>query len=141
MLDEDGLQRFSAKFAEEILPAMSFAQKEDKESLCHATVNILVDGNHWGLGNSEASWHSDMTYLQCRRLQASCLLKFRRREAIPIFSTNMRPTMRCLLTSRPGSTEHQARCSIQVMALTPGVRTFDDPRDALVLSINRSDAR
>lgn len=67
-LDDTALQRFSARFGplEEIpLGRMS---KQDREKIPNIYVavlsNIRVNGKAiGGLGNAEASWHSDMTYV------------------------------------------------------------------------------
>ncbi len=68
-LDEDGLQRFSARFGplEEIpMGRMPEAQRmKIKNRFVTQLSNIIENGKPiGGLGNSEASWHSDMTYVE-----------------------------------------------------------------------------
>lgn len=68
-LDEDELQAFSARFGnleEAPLGRMPEAQrKKIKNRYVTQLSNILVEGKPiGGLGNSEASWHSDMTYVE-----------------------------------------------------------------------------
>jgi len=68
-LDEDELQAFSARFGplEEIpmgrLPEE--ARNKIKNRYVTQLSNIIVDGKPiGGLGNAEAAWHSDMTYVE-----------------------------------------------------------------------------
>ena len=68
-LNEDQLQLFSARFGplEEIpmgrLPEA--ARKKIKNRYVTQLSNIIVDGKPiGGLGNAEAAWHSDMTYVE-----------------------------------------------------------------------------
>lgn len=68
-LNEDELQAFSARFGplEEIpmgrLPEE--ARKKIKNRYVTQLSNIIVDGKPiGGLGNAEAAWHSDMTYIE-----------------------------------------------------------------------------
>lgn len=68
-LNEDELQAFSARFGplEEIpmgrLPEA--ARKKIKNRYVTQLSNIIVDGKPiGGLGNAEAAWHSDMTYIE-----------------------------------------------------------------------------
>ncbi len=68
-LDEDELQAFSARFGplEEIPTGrMSESQKARiRNRYVTQLSNIVVDGRPvGGLGNAEANWHSDMTYLE-----------------------------------------------------------------------------
>jgi taurine dioxygenase len=68
-VDEDALQAFSARFGplEEI--PLGRRPEEDNAKIRNRYVlqlsNIIVDGKPiGGLGNAEANWHSDMTYLK-----------------------------------------------------------------------------
>jgi taurine dioxygenase len=68
-LDEDALEAFSARFGplEEI--PMGPRSHEENSTIRNPYVlqlsNILVDGKPiGGLGNAEANWHSDMTYVE-----------------------------------------------------------------------------
>ena len=67
-LDIDDLQRFSARFGPlEEMPQYSRLSEEARRLIPNKYVtvisNIKVDGKPiGGLGNAEASWHSDMTY-------------------------------------------------------------------------------
>ena len=68
-LTKEGLQNFSQRFGplEEIpLGQLSEGQRAKIENRYVTKIsNILVDGKPiGGLGDSEASWHSDMTYLE-----------------------------------------------------------------------------
>ncbi len=68
-LNKDSLQSFSQRFGplEEIpLGKLTDAQKAKIDNLYVTAIsNILVDGRPiGGLGNSEAEWHSDMTYVE-----------------------------------------------------------------------------
>ena len=68
-IDEDQLQAFSARFGplEEIpFGRMSETEKAKvKNRYVTQLSNILVDGKPiGGLGNAEANWHSDMTYVE-----------------------------------------------------------------------------
>jgi taurine dioxygenase len=68
-VDEDVLQAFSARFGplEEI--PVGNQSEEDNDKIRNRYVlqlsNIIVDGKPiGGLGNAEANWHSDMTYVE-----------------------------------------------------------------------------
>ena len=67
-LDIDDLQRFSARFGPlEEMPQYSRMSEEAQRRIANKYVtvisNVKVDGKPiGGLGNAEASWHSDMTY-------------------------------------------------------------------------------
>ena len=138
-LDEDGLQRFSARFGplEEIPTGrMSVAQKAKiKNRYVTQLSNILVDGKPiGGLGNSEASWHSDMTYIQVPP-PASILLgvevpqtggdtyfsnQYAAYDALP---SDLKARVQTL------NIKHDA-AHTSVGSLRPGFEPFDDPRDA-----------
>ena len=67
-LNIDDLQRFSARFGPlEEMPQYSRMSEEAQRRIANKYVtvisNVKVDGKPiGGLGNAEASWHSDMTY-------------------------------------------------------------------------------
>ena len=68
-LDDRALQLFSARFGplEEAPLGRMSQQEREKIPNIYVTVlsNIRVDGKPiGGLGNAEASWHSDMTYVE-----------------------------------------------------------------------------
>ena len=96
-IDEDELQSFSARFGplEEIpFGRMSEADKAKvKNRYVTQLSNILVDGKPiGGLGNSEASWHSDMTYVEVLPRPACCLgWRFQPKAATPISPIRTRP--------------------------------------------------
>ena len=139
VLDEDGLQRFSARFGplEEIPTGrMSAVQKAKiKNRYVTQLSNILVDGKPiGGLGNSEASWHSDMTYIPVPP-PASILLgvevpqtggdtyfsnQYAAYDALP---ADLKARVQTL------NIKHDA-AHTSVGSLRPGFEPFDDPRDA-----------
>jgi len=105
-IDEDGLQAFSVRFGplEEI--PMGRMSEEMKAKIKNRYVtqlsNIVVDGKPiGGLGNSEANWHSDMTYVD-----------------VP-------PPASILLGVEIPDAAHTS-----IGQLRPGFEAFDDPRDA-----------
>ncbi len=142
-LDEDGLQRFSRRFGplEEIpLGRMTEEQKIAlgkifKNPYVTNISNIVEDGMPiGGLGNAEANWHSDMTYVE-NPPPASVLLgveipatggdtwfadQYAAFDALP---TDLRERVSDL------SIKHDA-AHTSVGDLRPGFETFDDPRDA-----------
>ena len=68
-IDEDDLQSFSSRFGplEEIPTGRLSEELKAKIKNRYVTQlsNIIVDGKPiGGLGNAEASWHSDMTYVE-----------------------------------------------------------------------------
>jgi len=138
-LDEAGLQQFSARFGpleEAPTGRMSGAQKAKiKNPYVTQLSNILVNGKPiGGLGNSEASWHSDMTYIETPP-PASVLLGVE----IPEFGgdthfANQYAAYEALPTKLKDQAEgltikHDA-AHTSVGSLRPGYEPFDDPRDA-----------
>ena len=68
-IDETQLQSFSARFGSLEEAPFGRLSEADKEKIKNRYVtqlsNILVDGKPiGGLGNAEANWHSDMTYVE-----------------------------------------------------------------------------
>ena len=138
-LDEAGLQQFSARFGpleEAPTGRMSAAQKAKiKNRYVTQLSNILVNGKPiGGLGNSEASWHSDMTYVEVPP-PASVLLgieipeiggdthfanQYAAYEALP-------PELK---DRAEGLTIKHNAAHTSVGSLRPGFEPFDDPRDA-----------
>lgn len=138
-LDDTALQRFSARFGplEEIpLGRMS---KQDREKIPNIYVavlsNIRVNGKAiGGLGNAEASWHSDMTYVDTPP-PASVLLGVE----IPVVGGNtyfadqtaayaaLPDSLRQRITDL--NIKHNA-AHTSVGSLRPGYETVNDPRDA-----------
>ena len=138
-LDDTALQRFSARFGplEEIpLGRMS---KQDREKIPNIYVavlsNIRVNGKAiGGLGNAEASWHSDMTYVDTPP-PASVLLGVE----IPVVGGNtyfadqtaayaaLPDSLRQRITDL--NIKHNA-AHTSVGSLRPGYETVVDPRDA-----------
>ena len=138
-LDDRALQLFSARFGPlEETPLGRMSQQERKKiPNIYVTVlsNIRVDGKPiGGLGNAEASWHSDMTYVETPP-PASVLLGIEipksggdtyfadqaaAHSALPL----------SLLQRAAGlSIKHDA-AHTSVGSLRPGFEPFDDPRDA-----------
>lgn len=138
-IDENELQAFSARFGPlEELPfgRMSEADKAKvKNRYVTQLSNILVDGKPiGGLGNAEANWHSDMTYVE-NPPPASVLLgveippaggdtyfadQYAAYEALP---DELRVRIADL------TIKHDA-AHTSIGKLRPGFDAFDDPRDA-----------
>jgi taurine dioxygenase len=138
-IDEDQLQAFSARFGpleEAPFGRMSEAQKAKiKNRYVTQLSNILVDGKPiGGLGNAEASWHSDMTYVDIPP-PASVLLgveipssggdtyfadQYAACEALP-------DELRARIAEL--TIKHDA-AHTSIGKLRPGFEPFDDPRDA-----------
>lgn len=138
-IDEDQLQAFSARFGplEEIpFGRISEADKAKvKNRYVTQLSNILVDGKPiGGLGNAEAAWHSDMTYVETPP-PASVLLgveippaggdtyfadQYAAYEALP---EDLRGRVADL------TIKHDA-AHTSIGKLRPGFDPFDDPRDA-----------
>ncbi len=138
-LDEDQLQAFSARFGplEEIpFGRMSEADKARvKNRYVTQLSNILVDGKPiGGLGNAEASWHSDMTYVD-NPPPASVLLGVEvppaggdtyfadQYAAYEVLPDELRVRIADL------SIKHDA-AHTSIGKLRPGYEPFEDPRDA-----------
>lgn len=138
-LNEDELQTFSAKFGplEEIpmgrLPEE--ARKKIKNRYVTQLSNIIVDGKPiGGLGNAEAAWHSDMTYIETPP-PASVLLGIEIPEqggdtyfadqnaAFDVLSDELRNRVQNL------TIKHDA-AHTSVGSLRAGFESFDDPREA-----------
>ena len=138
-LDEQSLQNFSGRFGplEEIpmgrLPESERAKIKNR----HVTQlsNILVDGKPiGGLGNSEANWHSDMTYVETPP-PASILLGIE----IPAqggdtYFANQYAALdampEALRTRLEGLTIKHDAAHTSIGKLRPGFESFDAPEDA-----------
>ncbi|MEQ8693607.1 MAG: TauD/TfdA family dioxygenase [Pseudomonadales bacterium] len=138
-IDEKQLQAFSARFGplEEVPTGrMSEADKARLKSRYVTQLsNILIDGKPiGGLGNAEASWHSDMTYVETPP-PASVLLgveippaggdtyfadQYAAYDALP---EGLRTRVSEL------TIKHDA-AHTSIGKLRPGFEPFDDPRDA-----------
>lgn len=138
-LDKDSLQAFSQRFGplEEIPVGRLAPEQRAKIDNLYVTAisNILVDGRPiGGLGNAEAEWHSDMTYVDTPP-PASVLLGM----VIPphggdTFFVDQRAAYQslpdALKTRIEGlSIKHDA-AHTSVGELRAGFDPFDDPRDA-----------
>ena len=138
-LTKDDLQAFSHRFGplEEMpLGRLSQAQRAKVDNLFVTPIsNIIVDGKPiGGLGDAEASWHSDMTYVE-RPPPASVLLGVEippvggdtffadQREALALLPDSLRARIATL------TIKHDAAHD-SVGMLRPGFDAFDDPRDA-----------
>ncbi len=138
-MDEEALQSFSARFGplEEIpmgrLPEE--ARKKIRNRYVTQLSNIIENGRPiGGLGNSEASWHSDMTYVEVPP-PASVLLGVEIPEtggntyfadqnaAYEALPEDLKVRVDGL------SIKHDA-AHTSVGSLRPGFEAFDDPRDA-----------
>lgn len=137
--DESNLQRFSARFGplEEIPTGrMSEAAKAKiKNRYVTQLSNIIENGKPiGGLGNAEASWHSDMTYVE-RPPPASVLLAV---EVPDKGGDTYFADQQTALAALPDgllrristlTIKHDA-AHTSVGSLRPGFEPFDDPRDA-----------
>lgn len=142
-LDEDGLQRFSRRFGplEEIpLGKLGEEQREKlsrilKNPYVTNISNIVEEGMPiGGLGNSEANWHSDMTYTE-NPPPASVLLSVEipdeggdtwfadQHGAYEALPATLRKRVEGL------TIKHDA-AHTSVGDLRPGYESFDDPREA-----------
>ena len=138
-IDEDQLQTFSARFGplEEIpFGRMSEADKAKvKNRYVTQLSNILVDGKPiGGLGNAEANWHSDMTYVE-NPPPASVLLGV---EIPPAGGDTYFADQYAAYDALPDSLKtrvasltikHDA-AHTSIGKLRPGFEPFDDPRAA-----------
>ena len=138
-INEDELQAFSARFGplEEIpFGRMSEADKAKvKNRYVTQLSNILVDGKPiGGLGNAEANWHSDMTYVETPP-PASVLLGV---EIPPsggdTYFADQYAAYEALPEELKGriadlTIKHDA-AHTSIGKLRPGFEPFDDPRDA-----------
>ncbi len=138
-LNKDSLQIFSQRFGplEQIpIGRMSEEQKARLDNLFVTPIsNIQVDGKPiGGLGDAEATWHSDMTYVEVPP-PASVLLGVEipqnggdtffadQRAALASLPDDLRQSIEGL------SIKHNAAHD-SVGNLRPGFEAFDDPRDA-----------
>ena len=138
-LNKDSLQIFSQRFGplEQIpIGRMSEEQKARLDNLYVTPIsNIKVDGKPiGGLGDAEATWHSDMTYVEVPP-PASVLLGVEipqnggdtffadQRAALASLPDDLRQRVEGL------SIKHNAAHD-SVGNLRPGFEAFDDPRDA-----------
>ena len=138
-LNKDSLQTFSQRFGplEQIpIGRMSEEQKARLDNLFVTPIsNIKVDGKPiGGLGDAEATWHSDMTYVEVPP-PASVLLGV---EIPQNGGDTFFADQRAALASLPDdlsqrieglSIKHNAAHD-SVGNLRPGFEAFDDPRDA-----------
>lgn len=138
-IDEGQLQAFSAMFGplEEVpLGRMSETAKAKlKNRYVTQLSNIVVDGKPiGGLGNAEASWHSDMTYIDTPP-PASILLGV---EIPPVGGDTYFADQNAAFDALPealrsriaGLTIKHDASHTSVGTLRPGFEPFDDPRDA-----------
>ena len=138
-LDTESLQSFSARFGpleEAPFGKMSESQKKKiKHRYVTQLSNIVVDGKPiGGLGNSEASWHSDMTYVETPP-PASILLGIEippvggdthfadQKAAYEMLPEDLRAQI------APLSIKHNAAHN-SIGGLRPGYEAFTDPREA-----------
>ena len=138
-LNKDSLQIFSQRFGplEQIpIGRMSEEQKARLDNLFVTPIsNIKVDGKPiGGLGDAEATWHSDMTYVEVPP-PASVLVGVEipqnggdtffadQRAALASLPDDLRQSIEGL------SIKHNAAHD-SVGNLRPGFEAFDDPRDA-----------
>ncbi|MEK9821034.1 MAG: TauD/TfdA family dioxygenase [Gammaproteobacteria bacterium] len=138
-LNEDELQAFSARFGplEEIpMGRLSeSARAKIKNRYVTQLSNIIVDGKPiGGLGNAEANWHSDMTYVDTPP-PASVLLGVEiPAEGGDTYFADQYAAYEALPDSLKHQIEHLTikhdAAHTSVGKLRPGFEAFDDPRDA-----------
>ncbi len=138
-LDDEQLQTFSKRFGPLEEAPFGRMSEEDKAMIKHRYVttlsNIIADGKPiGGLGNSEATWHSDMTYIETPP-PASLLLGIEIPEqggdthfanqyaALKALPGDLRKRIETL------TVKHNA-AHTSVGKLRPGFEAFDDPREA-----------
>ena len=138
-IDEDVLQAFAAKFGPLEEAPFGRMSETDKAKIKNRYVtqlsNILVDGKPiGGLGNAEATWHSDMTYVDTPP-PASILLGIEipqsggdtcfadQRAAYDALPSSLRNRIAHL------TIKHNA-AHTSIGKLRPGYEAFDDPREA-----------
>ncbi|MDB2645896.1 TauD/TfdA family dioxygenase [Pseudomonadales bacterium] len=138
-LDDEQLQTFSKRFGPLEEAPFGRMSEEDKAKIKHRYVttlsNIIADGKPiGGLGNSEATWHSDMTYIETPP-PASLLLGIEIPEqggdthfanqyaALKALPGDLRKIIETL------TVKHNA-AHTSVGKLRPGFEAFDDPREA-----------
>ena len=138
-LDDEQLQTFSKRFGPLKEAPFGRMSEEDKAMIKHRYVttlsNIIADGKPiGGLGNSEATWHSDMTYIETPP-PASLLLGIEIPEqggdthfanqyaALKALPGDLRKRIETL------TVKHNA-AHTSVGKLRPGFEAFDDPREA-----------
>ena len=138
-IDEDQLQSFSARFGpleEAPFGRMSEADKAKvKNRYVTQLSNIVVDGKPiGGLGNAEAAWHSDMTYVETPP-PASVLLGVE----IPATGGDTYFSDQCAAYAALPAALKQRVADLTIKhdaahtsigKLRPGFEAFDDPRDA-----------
>jgi taurine dioxygenase len=138
-LSDDELQSFSARFGPLEEMPMGRLSEADRAKIKNKFVtvlsNIKVDGRPiGGLGNAEATWHSDMTYVDIPP-PASVLLGVEiPKHGGDTYFANQYAAYEALpdeLKSRIAdlSIKHNA-AHTSVGELRPGFEAFDDPRDA-----------
>lgn len=138
-LDEAGLQQFSARFGPLEEAPLGLMSEADKHKLNSRYVtqlsNIIVDGKPiGGLGNADASWHSDMTYIETPP-PASILLGIEiptrggetyfadQYAALAALPKPLRNRIQTL------TVKHDA-AHTSIGKLRPGFKAFADPREA-----------
>lgn len=138
-LDEQGLQRFSARFGPLEEAPMGRMPEVERKKIKNRYVtqlsNIIVDGKPiGGLGNAEASWHSDMTYIEAPPPASVLLgLEIPRQGGETYFADQcaalaaVPESLRSRIENL--SIKHDA-AHTSVGKLRPGFESFDNPRDA-----------
>lgn len=138
-LDDSGLQKFSARFGPlEEMPLGRMSEQERKKiaNIYVAVLsNIRVNGKAiGGLGNAEASWHSDMTYVDTPP-PASVLLGV---EIPAAGGDTYFSDQNAAYAELPNALrqrvwhltiKHNA-AHTSIGSLRPGYQAFDDPREA-----------
>lgn len=138
-IDEDELQAFSARFGPlEEIPMGRLPEAERakiKNRYVTQLSNIVLDGKPiGGLGNAEASWHSDMTYVDTPP-PASVLLGVEIPEAggdtyFADQNAALAAMPQALVERLSDLTIKHDAAHTSIGKLRPGFEPFDDPRDA-----------
>ena len=138
-INEDELQSFSARFGP--LGEIPFGHMPDSEKAkvknryVTQLSNIIVDGKPvGGLGNAEASWHSDMTYVVAPPPASVLLAVETPSEGGDTYFADQCAAYEAIPDKLKQRIDHLTikhdAAHTSIGRLRPGYEAFDDPRDA-----------
>ena len=138
-INEDELQSFSARFGP--LGEIPFGRMPDSEKAkvknryVTQLSNIIVDGKPvGGLGNNEASWHSDMTYVVAPPPASVLLAVETPSEGGDTYFADQCAAYEAIPDKLKQRIDHLTikhdAAHTSIGRLRPGYEAFDDPRDA-----------
>ena len=138
-INEDELQSFSARFGP--LGEIPFGRMPDSEKAkvknryVTQLSNIIVDGKPvGGLGNTEASWHSDMTYVAAPPSASVLLAVETPSEGGDTYFADQCAAYEAIPDKLKQRIDHLTikhdAAHTSIGRLRPGYEAFDDPRDA-----------